>query len=180
MTPLFTWKKRVRFYDIQSQLALPYAPTPEVVIQDAFSSLEMGFGLSRGSNQTFIDLGAGTGQIVMYCARTYKIASYGIEINDGFVRIARKAIRREKLRNATVFQGDLFTHDIGQYDFVFIYTLPPVQKFLNHVFETAHRGAIIFTYKYPLDELSHLLALRYEAQVDVDGSPVRIYFYERK
>jgi precorrin-6B methylase 2 len=176
---LFAWRQHARFYDIQSQVALPYSPTPEAVIQAAFANLEMGFGLSRGSSQTFMDLGAGTGQIVMYCAKTFKIASFGIEINQSFVRLAQKAIRHEKLKNANVFKGDLFDHHLGAYDYIFIFTLPTIQRFLNHVFETAHRGAIVFTYKYALDQLDSLLTLRHEAQVDVDGTPRFIYFYEK-
>ncbi|MEX2683408.1 MAG: class I SAM-dependent methyltransferase [Candidatus Sigynarchaeota archaeon] len=181
MSPsIFAWRHHARYYDIVSQAELPYAPTPAAAIRAGFSVLEMGFGLTRGSGQTFIDLGAGTGEVVMYCARTFGIASFGIEINDAMVRIAKKAIRREKLKNAYVWKGDLFDHDLGYYDFIFIFTLPNVQRFLNHVFLTARYGATIFSYKYPLDQLDSVLSLRHEESVEIDGSKHSLFFYERK
>ncbi len=181
MTPsIFAWRHHASFYDISSQAELPYAPTPPEAIQAGFSVLEMGFGLVRGSGQAFIDLGAGMGDLVMYCARTYGIASFGIEINQAMVRIAQKAIRKERLKNARVWKGDLFDHDLGMYDFIFMFTLPHVQRFLNHVFETARHGAIIFTYKYPLDKMDALLRLMHEASVEIDGNKHALFFYERR
>ncbi len=181
MSPsIFAWRHHASYYDIVSQTELPYAPTPAAAIQAAFSVLELGFGLTRGSGQSFIDLGAGTGEVVMYCARAFGIASFGIEINNSMVRIAQKSIKKEKLRNACVWKGDLFDYDLGNYDFIFIFTLPSVQRFLNHVFETARHGAIVFSYKYPLDQLDALLVLRHEENVEIDGIKHSLYFYERK
>nr|MDO8083991.1 class I SAM-dependent methyltransferase [Candidatus Sigynarchaeum springense] len=181
MSPsIFAWRHHVSYYDIVSQAELPYAPTPAAAIKAGFSALEMGFGLARGSGQSFIDLGAGTGEVVMYCARNFSIASFGIEINNSMVRIAQKSIRREKLKNAAIWKGDLFDHDLGYYDFIFIFTLPHMQRFLNHVFETARRGAIVFSYKYPLDQLDGLLASRHEESVEIDGIKHWLFFYERK
>ncbi len=181
MTPSpFALRHHDRYYDITSQAELPYAPTPPEAIQTAFSALEMGFGLVRDSGQAFIDLGAGTGELVMYCARVYGIASFGIEINQAMVRMAQKAIRKGRIKNARVWRGDLFDHNLGMYDFIFMFTLPHVQRFLNHVFETARRGAVIFTYKYPLDELDALLRLMHEASVEIDGNKHALFFYERR
>jgi precorrin-6B methylase 2 len=154
-------------------------PTPVAVIEAAFSILEMGFGLVRGSGQTFIDLGAGTGDVVLFCSKTYRISALGIEINHAFVRLAQKSIRAQKLKNARVWKGDLFDHPLGMYDFIFIFALPHIQRFLKHVFESARHGAIVFTYKYPLDQLDALLTLRHEAAIQINGITSHLFFYEK-
>ncbi|MBN2154193.1 MAG: hypothetical protein JW839_22250 [Candidatus Lokiarchaeota archaeon] len=86
---------------------------------------------------------------------------------------------KSKPKKAVVRRGDLFDHDLGRYDFIFTYTLPGVQRFLKHVFATARPGAVVFSYKYPLDQLGALLQLRHEEGVEVDGKGRSLFFYVR-
>jgi ubiquinone/menaquinone biosynthesis C-methylase UbiE len=172
--------KEVSYYDIQSQADLPFLATPDEVIKEAFATLERDFGLQKKSRQRFIDLGSGTGDVVVQCARDYGIHSHGIEINEGLVSIARQKVKDARARHAKFWKGDLFALDLASYDFIFLFSLPHDQKFLNHVFKTAKPGAIITAYKYPLDELSPLLALKKEQEVMVDGKAFKLFFYEHE
>ncbi|HME52307.1 MAG TPA: methyltransferase domain-containing protein [Candidatus Lokiarchaeia archaeon] len=171
--------KDVSYYDIQSQADLPFLATPEEVITEAFKVLEHDFGLRRKSHQKFIDLGSGTGDVVLRCAREYGIPAHGIEINENLVNIARQKVKQARLKHVKLWKGDLFAYKLEQYDFIFLFSLPHNQKFLNHVFVTAKHGAIITAYKYPLDELEPLLSLKKTQVVKVDGKSFELFFYER-
>ena len=170
----------VPYYDIQSQADLPFLATPDVVIKEAFTVLEREFGLQKKSRQRFIDLGSGTGDVVVHCAREYGIQAHGIEINENLVNLARQKAREAGSKHVKIWKGDLFVFKLDHYDFIFLFSLPHDQKFLNHVFATAKCGAIITAYKYPLDELQPLLALKKIHDVTVDDRVIKLFFYERE
>jgi predicted O-methyltransferase YrrM len=175
----FKPSKGSSYYDMQSQVALPFAPTPDSAIEGIMDTLEQSFGLSAGSKQRFIDLGAGNGKVVFMVARRFRVKATGVEINDQLIREANHVQKEARLKGARVVKGDLFQQDLAGFDFVFIFSLPDNQRFLNHVFQTARPGTIIVAYRYALDELPHLLALEQVQAVQANEEEQHAYFYRR-
>ncbi|MHA2325515.1 MAG: hypothetical protein ACXACB_08945, partial [Promethearchaeota archaeon] len=54
-----------------SQLELPYLETKNYYLHQIFKTLEQKFGLVKNSQQVFIDLGFGNGQVVIFSALNY-------------------------------------------------------------------------------------------------------------
>ena len=142
-----------------SQLSLPYLGTPPEVIPSIFNTLTERFNLKRNSLQKLIDLGSGNGRIILYSAINYGIKSVGIEIDENLIEEAKetiKSLKREKKINKKLIKlieirnEDLFRQDLQEYDFIYIYSLPSMQKSLHHVFKTTKPKAIIISFKYEL------------------------------
>ena len=140
-------------YEIQSQLALPYLSTRNEVIEGIFKILETKFGLKRRSKQVLVDLGSGNGRVVIFSGFNYKIKSIGIEINKELVKEANLSLKSLKWmtrRYISFKNDDFFSQDLKKYDFIYIFSLPSMHKFLPHLFRTIKSGAVIISYKYPL------------------------------
>ncbi|MFO7796892.1 MAG: hypothetical protein R6W84_12155 [Promethearchaeia archaeon] len=178
---------RDNIYSFHSQLALPFLESDEKTLDHIFSILEQKFQLTTGSSQRFIDLGSGNGQVVIYCALNYNIHSKGIEINSHLVEESEERIEELKKENRYdkkrfklihIKEGDLFDQNLGGYDFIYIFSLPTMQKYLNHVFITAKKGVIFISYKYPLANFAFLEIL-YTTNIKIKKDEILIYFYKK-
>ena len=137
-------KKNKRNFDIfHSQLDLPFLETDNELLEEIFQTLESKFGLKKNSNQKFVDLGAGNGNIVIYTALNYNIKSYGIEIDHNLINEAKikiKSLKKEGIYNKSLLKkikiklGDFYLLNLEDYDFIYIYSLPSMQKFLMTIF----------------------------------------------
>jgi len=172
--------------DFLSQLQLPFSETPLDLLEEIFHILQVKFGLTRNSNQKLIDLGAGNGQIIIYSALNYGIKSFGIEINENLILEAKqkvKTYKREKkykkklFRKIKLITKDFFNVSLKNYDFIYIFSLPTMQKFLNHVFLTAKTGAIVISFKYPLNNFEKILKLSYKLELKDVQHDFNIYYY---
>ena len=165
-----------KVYDVQSQLTLPFLASHSEVIEGIFNILEKKFGLRQGSNQHFIDLGSGDGSVVIYSAVNYKLRSFGIEINQELFKEAKGSIKRLNWKikhNIRIMKGDLFQQNLEKFDFIYIFSLPSMHKFLLHVFRTAKKGAVIISYKYKLLNIAKLLKPAHEAKLN----DINVFFY---
>jgi len=162
--------KKSRFLEISSQLDLPFLETNRELIQKIFETLNLKFRLIKNSNQKLIDLGSGNGQIIFYSALNYGIKSIGIEINQDLIKEAKryfKLLKKKKLYQRKLFRkikfihGDFYEIDVRDFDFIYIYSLPTMQKYLKHVFLTAKNKSIIISYKYPLNGFDSFLKIFY-------------------
>jgi len=131
-------------------------------------------------------LGAGNGQIIIYSASNYGIKSFGIEINENLIIEARekvKMLKREKkykkklFRKIKLITKDLFSISLKQYDFIYIFSLPTMQKLLKHVFLTAKTGAIVISFKYPLKNFEKILKLSYRLELKDVQQVINTYYY---
>ena len=164
------------YNEIQSQLALPYLSSHEGVLEGIFNILESKFHLKKKSNQSFIDLGSGNGNVVIYSGINYSIKSIGIEINENLIKEAKdliKSLNWRQRRYIRIMRGDLFQYNLEKYDFIYIFSLPSMQKFLDHVFRTAKKGAVVISYKYSLSNMDKLLKLAHESKI----KNIEVYFY---
>ncbi len=169
-----------------SQLQLPFLATPRHLLEEIFHILQVKFGLTRNSNQKLVDLGAGNGQIIIYSVLNYGIKSFGIEINENLIIEARQKIKKLKkekkykrklFRKIKLRQEDFFNISLENYNFIYIFSLPTMQKFLNHVFLTAKSGAIVISFKYPLSNFEKILKLSYKLELKGVQQVLNIYYY---
>ena len=163
-------------YKIQSQLTLPYLSTRTEVLEGIFNILETKFGLKKRSNQSFIDLGSGNGKVVIFSGVNYKIKSIGVEINNQLVNEAKLSLKNLNwmIRRYIRFKNeDLFSQNLEKHDFIYIYSLPTMHKFLPHLFETLKRGAVIISYKYSLSNMKEIIQSTYETKIKDED----IFFY---
>ena len=173
---------------ITSQLELPFLETPPDLLEEIFHTLRDRFGLYKNSNQKLIDLGAGNGTIIIYSALNYNIESFGIEINPNLIDETKTRIRilkvkhnhkRSIIKNIKVELGDFYQKNLKKFDFIYIYSLPTMQKYLKHVFFTAKKGAIIISHKYALNGLNSYLKLDYELIQKKGNKEFTTSFYSR-
>jgi 16S rRNA G966 N2-methylase RsmD len=171
-----------------SQLSLPYLGTPPEVIPLIFNTLTERFNLLCNSSQKLIDLGSGNGRIIVYSAINYGIKSVGIEIDKNLIEEAIetiKSLKREKkiskklIKLIEIRNEDLFTQDLRNYDFIYIYSLPSMQKSLNHLFKTAKSQSIIISFKYKLKSFKSYLHLEYCLENEVKNTILKAFFYKK-
>jgi SAM-dependent methyltransferase len=176
-------KKFNRFY---SQIDLPFQETKQVYLEEIFKTLEREFDLQKNSKQSFLDLGSGTGQVIIYSTINYRIRSVGIEIDPILIKEAKKSIRilkgnkvsKKKVRHKiTLIYGDLYSYNLKKYDFIYIYSLPTMQKYLKHVFQTAKSGAIVISHMYPLEGLTEYLEFKLKLKHNKEIQEVSTFFY---
>lgn len=175
-----------KYYELQAQLSLPFLSTSSEALAQIFNTLENQFGLKKGSSQKLIDLGAGSGNVIIFSALNYSISSLGIEINGILINEIKEHIKtlKEKkiyspkiLRKIEIKKGDLFQQDLSNFDFVYLFSLPTMQKYLRHVFLTAKEGTIFISYKYPLDGFDSVLKLENVLDIKLKRDLQRTYFY---
>jgi 16S rRNA G966 N2-methylase RsmD len=180
--------KKNGFKEVNTQLELPFQPTPSYFLKGIFEVLQEKFKLNNNSKQRFIDLGSGNGSVVLYSALNYNIISVGIEINKSLVIETKEKIQKLKkekhykkgvLRKVKLKYDDLFEQNLTDFDFIYIYSLPTMQKYLTHVYKTAKKGAIIISYKYPLNGFKDSLKLTYRLKLEKEGYSVSIYYYTK-
>ena len=176
------------FNKFYSQIDLPFQGTKQVYLEKIFKTLEREFDLRKNSRQIFIDLGSGNGQVIIYSAIYYGIRSVGIEIDPILIKEAKKSIRllkqgniyeKKVLRKITLMHDDLYAHSLKNYDFIYIYSLPTMQKYLKHVFQTAKRGAIIISHMYPLKNLTRYLEFKLKLKHNKENQDPSTFFYQR-
>ncbi|MHA2281776.1 MAG: methyltransferase domain-containing protein [Promethearchaeota archaeon] len=174
-----------KFY---SQLDLPFQETKQLYLKHIFKTLESKFNLLKNSKQTFIDLGSGNGQVIIYCALNYGIRSIGIEIDPILVEEAKNSIRSLSERNntkktvlskITLISGDFYDLNLREYDFIYIYSLPTMQKYLKHMFKNVKNGAIIISHKYSLNGFNQFLDLRLKLEYEGEKHDSATYFYKK-
>ncbi|MHA1671685.1 MAG: class I SAM-dependent methyltransferase [Promethearchaeota archaeon] len=180
--------KENKYYELQAQISLPFLSTSSEALVQIFETLEKRFGLKKGSTQKLIDLGAGNGVVIIFSALNYNISSLGIEINDILINEIKEEIKilKEKkihqskiLRKIVIKKGDLFQQDLSNFDYVYLFTLPTMQKFLKHIFLTAKEGSIFVSYKYPLNGFDSVLKLEHILDIKLKRSLLKTFFYEK-
>ena len=176
------------FNKFYSQIDLPFQETKQIYLEKIFKTLEREFDLRKNSKQIFIDLGSGNGQVIIHSAIYYGIRSIGIEIDPILIKEAKKSIRllkqgnifeKKVLRKITLIHGDFYAHNLKNYDFIYIYSLPTMQKYLNHVFQTAKGGAIIISQMYPLKSLTQYLEFKLKLEHNKENQETSTFFYRR-
>lgn len=178
----------MNFEKFHSQLDLPFLETNNECIKEILQTLEYKFGLKTNSKQTFIDLGSGNGSIVIFTGLNHNIKSYGIEIDQKLFIEAKnrlKKLKKEGARNKILLRkikfklGDFFQVNLKIYDFIYIYSLPSMHKYLKHVFNTAKIGAIIISHRFQLEGFDSFLKYEYKL-AHANGKQETFTFFYKK
>lgn len=171
-----------------SQIDLPFLEAKEIYLHGIFKTLEREFDLKKDSKQIFMDLGAGNGRVVIFSALNFGIKSIGIEIDPILIKEAKesikslckdKSLKKHITRKIKIIHGDFYEHNLKDYDFIYIYSLPTMQKYLKHVFQTAKRGVIIISHMYPLKNLTQYLEFMTKLEHNKENQEISTYFYRR-
>ena len=180
---------KIKNYEkFHSQLDLPFLETEEQFLKEIFKILEFKFNLKSNSNQKLIDLGSGNGSVIIFSALYYGIKSYGVEINPLLVKEVKRRIKslkktrilkKEQLKNIKNELGDFYQKNLKKFDFIYIFTLPSMQKYLNHIFLTAKKGAIIISHNYKLKNFNSYLKYEYCLEHKKDTQNYSTYFYKK-
>ncbi|TXT58732.1 MAG: hypothetical protein BAJALOKI2v1_310020 [Promethearchaeota archaeon] len=183
-------KDRDKNFDIfTSQLDLPFLGSDEEAFNKIFKVLRDNFTLKPNSQQKFIDLGSGDGRVVIYIALKYGLESFGIEINENLINESKEKVQNLRkngkldgklLDKITFIYGDFYNLDLGEYDFIYLYSLPTMQKFLKHILKSARKDAIFIAYKYPLDVLEGFLEAKKSITVSREEPNIKAYYYKKK
>ncbi|MHA1688094.1 MAG: class I SAM-dependent methyltransferase [Promethearchaeota archaeon] len=182
-------RKKEDFREISSKLILPYLETDMESIVEIFRVLEREFGLIRGSKQKLVDLGSGDGRIVIHAAMNYEIEAHGVELDKYYCQQSKKMVKKLKkenkskkktLKKARFKRGDLFEFNLKNYDFVYVYSYPPMQKYLKHVLKTAKKGAVIISHGYELLPFSEFLLLEKMITCRKGKGEISTSFYIRR
>ena len=175
------------YYNISSQIVFPFLESNEKILEKIFKVLEKKFNLKAHSDQSLIDLGSGNGSVIIYCSLNYNIKSLGIEINSNLVKETENRIKTLKhqskaltksLEKIILIRGDLFNMSLEPFDFIYIFSLPTMQKYLNHVFLTAKKNSILISYKYPLEDFPYLKQLHI-LKIKINKKKIFTYFYRK-
>lgn len=177
------------YHNFISKLSLPYLGTPPEAIPPIFDTLTKRFNLKCDSSQSLIDLGSGNGRIIIYSAINYGIKSVGIEIDEVLIEEAYEKIQSLKLRkqvsrNLTklinIQNEDLFMQNLQEFDFIYIYSLPSMQRSLNHVFLTAKSQAVIISFNYELNGFETYLNYEYCLDIKYKKKIWKAFFYRKR
>ena len=175
--------------EIQAQLNLPFRETEEDHLELIFNTLEREFGLKRFSKQKLLDLGAGNGIVIFYAALKWGIRAIGIEINEELVeemkqklsalKSQKPKIPRKILKKINIIHGDFYSLNLRPFDFIFIYGLPTMHKFLKHLIVSMKKDAILISHIYPIAIFENLLNLKKEILHKGKTDALKTFLYKK-
>ena len=103
----------------------PYVPSRKDIIDDILAEIH----LPKGAR--CIDIGSGDGRITIELAKA-GYEAYGIEISPYLALKSRFNIKRKHVKNAHIYWGDLWGHDLSSYDCIVMYgvgrIMQPLEK----------------------------------------------------
>ncbi|MFX1395704.1 MAG: class I SAM-dependent methyltransferase [Promethearchaeota archaeon] len=154
-----------------------------------FTELKDNFRLVKRSKQKFVDLGSGDGRVVIRASMAYEINALGIEIDERLVNDAKSTVKQLRKNKALTHKvarlirfkvGDIFEQDLKKFDFIYIFSLPTMQKYLKHVFSTIKSSTIVISHRYPLEIDNSILKLESKLETKIDERSIYTYFYSKK
>jgi hypothetical protein len=122
-----------------------FVPTPHDVVVKMLA-------LARVTkDDTVYDLGCGDGRIVVAAAKTYGCGAVGYEIDSECVKLARTAVRAEKVEDLVrIVEDDLFKADLSRATVVTLYLLPSVNEKLVPHLEKMKPGSRIVSHAFDI------------------------------
>lgn len=148
---------------------LPYVPTPYSMIRRMIALAKI------QPSDRVIDLGSGSGRIVLEVARQYPVSVVGVELSPLLLAAARLRQVCTPRRGTVAWEKkDFFTYSLDGVTVVFCFLITSVLVRLAPRFETLPNGARIVSYKFPVP-----LSTAWQAQVVHPGKNDSIYLYTK-
>ena len=129
--------------------------------------------LDLKDGERFVELGSGNGRVCRYLAKSTDADITGVELSflQHGVSIFQNRISRSKARS--VF-GNVFNHDLGSYDAVYLFLMPETYKKIQPKFERELKpGSRVVSYVWPIPGWSA------EKIDEVEGSS-KLFLYIKK
>jgi hypothetical protein len=148
-------------------LGAPFVPTSSKIIDETLKRAN----LKKG--KVFIELGSGDGRVVREAVRQFKVNGTGIEINP-FLLVFSKLIA--KLSNVSVKyeSKNLFSVDLSNTDYIFLFLLPRTLKKLGEVnLKKCKKGSLIICHGFKLPGWEEKLVDK------IDRKTFPTYFYQK-
>ncbi|MEC7983993.1 MAG: class I SAM-dependent methyltransferase [Myxococcota bacterium] len=87
------------------------------------------------SNDTFLELGSGTGRLTLMAAKCWGLKSLGVECITPFVERANAIVRRSAVEKCSFIQADLFDISWSEADLLYITATTFTQSQLDRFYE---------------------------------------------
>ncbi|MDO8581684.1 MAG: class I SAM-dependent methyltransferase [bacterium] len=148
---------------------LPYVPTPYSIIRRmiALAAIQ--------PNDRVVDLGSGTGRIVLEVARQYPVSVVGVELSPMLLVASRlRQLFTRRRGHVTWEKKDLFAYPLDGITVVFCFLITNVLKRLAPRFAVLPKGARIVSYKFSIP-----LSNDWRQEQVTFGKNDRMYIYRK-
>ena len=148
---------------------VPYVPTPFKIIDKMIELAQMKKG------DKIIDLGSGSGRIVLRAAKQLQGEVWGVENSKILLLVSniRKAFNRKKAKVKFV-RGDIFKSALEPYDIIFCFLTTKGMKQLEKSFAQLRPGSKIISYMFSLKNKEN-----FREQVVKLGKKYKIFIYQK-
>jgi len=124
---------------------VPYVPTPYRIIDRMIEAASLKPG------EKVVDLGSGSGRIVLRVAKKHQGEVWGLEKSKLLLKVSRFRSPYNRKKAKVIFQSaDIFDYDLNQFVVVFCFLTSLGLKNLAKSFSTLKPGARIISYMFPL------------------------------
>ena len=152
---------------------VPYVPTPYRIINKMIKLAEI------RPEDKIIDLGSGSGRIILKIAGRYSNAITGIDNSPVLIFITRirfwlnKIFGRLKTKNYQVIKTDFLKFDLSDYNLVFCFLTNTAMERLKNNFEQLPPCARIISYHF------HFSSDKFSEEVKKISKRRKIYIYKK-
>ena len=144
----------IAFIMISFKDLVPYVPTPSRIIKKMVQLA----GIK--DNERIIDLGSGTGRIILAAAKKHRQnLIVGLE-KSPFLRLYTKwrlIFHPFLQKRIQIINGDFFNFNLSEYDVVFCFLTPEALRILAPKFQQLKSGSRIVSYMFYLDTYENFI-----------------------
>jgi SAM-dependent methyltransferase len=142
-------REKAPSYD-ESELDVPYIPTPIQVVDEMFRLAEFKQG------DILLDLGCGDGRIPIRAALLYGIKAHGVDLNPERICESRENAKEAGVEDLVEFyEQDLYEADLTKASVITLYLLPSVNlKLRPRILNEAKPGTRVVSHDFNMSEWS--------------------------
>lgn len=153
---------------------VPYVPTPYRIIKKMVALANI------GPNDVIVDLGSGSGRIILKIACHFSNEITGIDNSPVLIILTKirfwlnKIFNRLKTKRYQIIRGDFLKFNLSDYNLVFCFLTNTVMEKLKSSFERLPIGARIISYHFHFD--SHKFS---EQKIQISRKE-KIFIYQKQ